>query len=118
MYGVGFLTFNILKVTKTVSNLICDWFYTPIIFNNPVKTAFSIRNILFTICVLRVWIVAVYFLFEKQSFIGLLKMNDKQTMFWQMIFLIAIVLIIVKVVKYDKVKVWITAKTEKQRIML
>ena len=34
---------------------------------------FSLRNILITVCVGRVWIVIRYFLLEKQAFHGLLK---------------------------------------------
>ena len=40
---------------------------------DPVKTEFSIGNVLLTICVRRVGIVTGYFLFEKQTLIGLLK---------------------------------------------
>ena len=40
---------------------------------NLLKTSFSIRNVLITICVGGVWIVMRYFLIEKQTFNGLLK---------------------------------------------
>ena len=56
-------------VTKAVQKVTCSWFCTPIIFNNPLKPNFSIRNILFTICVGRVRIAIRYFLFEKQALI-------------------------------------------------
>ena len=42
------------------------------------KPGFSIRNILLTIGVGCVWIVIRYFLFEKQTFNGLLKVIDIQ----------------------------------------
>ena len=42
------------------------------IFKNPLKTMFSIRNKLLQF-VLGVWIVDGYFLFEKETFNGLLK---------------------------------------------
>ena len=57
MLGVGFLTFNVLICIKAV----------PIIFKNSVKIEGSIRNILFTISVLRVWIAIGHFFYEKQA---------------------------------------------------
>ena len=58
---------------KSKQKVIGDWFCTPIIFKYALKTGFSIRNLLITICVMGVWIVIKYFLFEKQTFNGLLK---------------------------------------------
>ena len=54
---------------KGLRNCIC----TTIIFKNPLKSGFSIINILITICVRGVWIAMRYFLFEKQAFDGLSK---------------------------------------------
>ena len=71
--GEEFLAFNVLLHTKSRQQVIGNWFCTTIIFKNPLKTGFSIRNIPITICVVRVWIVTGYFLFEKQTFDGLLK---------------------------------------------
>ena len=48
---MGFLTYNILICTTAVPKGISNEFCTPIIFKNPVKTSFSMRNKLFTICV-------------------------------------------------------------------
>ena len=78
---VEFLTFNILLYTKSVPNVIGDWFCTPKMFKNPIKTGFSVRNILFTICFWCLWIVNEYFLFEKQAFHGLLKVIGIQNIF-------------------------------------
>ena len=60
--GVEFLAFNVLLHTKFKQKLI----WAQIIFKNLFKTGFSI-------CVGRVWIVIRYFLFERQTFNGLLK---------------------------------------------
>ena len=49
-----------------------SWFCTSMIFKNPIKTCLSIRNMLFTIYMVRVWIVTEYFLFKQQALIGLL----------------------------------------------
>ena len=49
--------------------LICK----PIIFLKTIKTGFSLRNLLTTICAGCVRIVKGYFLFEKQAFNGILK---------------------------------------------
>ena len=43
------------------------------VYCNPLKKQFLIRNILITFCVGRVWIVIRYFFFEQQAFNGLLK---------------------------------------------
>ena len=53
--------------------MIDNWFFTPINFKNSVETSFSIIDILFTICVGRVWIVTRHFFLEKQAVIGLWK---------------------------------------------
>ena len=45
------------------------------------KTGLSIRNILITICVERVWIVIRYFIIEKHALIGLLKVIGIQKLF-------------------------------------
>ena len=53
--------------------------------NNLLKSAknwFFNKNYTFTICVGRVWIVIGYFLFEKQTFIGLLKVIGLQILFF------------------------------------
>ena len=59
--------------TKSEQKVIGNWFSTQIIFKNPLKIVFSIRNILITICVVGFWIVMRYFLLEKQTFHGLFK---------------------------------------------
>ena len=51
---VEFLIFDFLKRLKAVQKVIC----APIIFKNPVKTGFLVKNILFTI-----YFVKGYFLF-------------------------------------------------------
>jgi hypothetical protein len=51
--GFEFLAFNVLLHIKSVKNRFLNKKYT------------------FTICVERVWIVVVYFLFEKQTFNGI-----------------------------------------------
>ena len=60
--GVEILVFSVLL------KVICNWFCAPIIFKNPLKTSFSIRNILLQF--VSGWIVIRYFLFEKQTFNG------------------------------------------------
>ena len=70
--GEEFLTFNILLCAKNVPKLI-HWLCKPIIIASPIKTGFSIRNLLFPFFVVRVWIEMAYFLFEKQILIGFLK---------------------------------------------
>ena len=65
MYGgVEYLTFDIL-----IGNKFC----TPITFQNPLKTGFSLRNIFITICVGFVWIVIYISFTKKKAFNGLLK---------------------------------------------
>ena len=56
------------------------------IFKNPLKTGFSIRNILIIICVGRVWIVIRYFLFKKWTFNGLLKVIGIQNIFLEKLY--------------------------------
>ena len=57
--------FNVLLQNKSEQKVTCNWFCAPIIFENPLKTGFSIRDICtITICVGRVWTVIRYFLFE------------------------------------------------------
>ena len=46
---------------------------TPIICRNPLKPRLFNKKYTFTICVGRVWVVIVYFLLEKETFNGLLK---------------------------------------------
>ena len=48
------------------------------IFKNPLKTGFLIRNILIKICFRRVWIVMRYLLFDKYAFNGFLKVSGAQ----------------------------------------
>ena len=55
--GVEYLNFDIL-----IGNKFC----TPINFKNTLKTGFSLRNILITICVGCVWIV-IYISFTKNK---------------------------------------------------
>ena len=58
-----------IQIDKTNSNNFeSGIFFTPIIFKNPLKTGFSLRNILFTICVRCVWSLDcnIYFLFKKK----------------------------------------------------
>ena len=59
--------------TISEQKVIGNWFCAPIIFQNSIKKKFSIKKCNFKICVGRVWIVIWYFLFEKQTFNGLLK---------------------------------------------
>ena len=66
--GVEFLSFNVLLQHTKSEQKVLDWFCTQIIFKNPLRTGFSIRNILITICVRGVWIAMRYFLFEKLAF--------------------------------------------------
>ena len=61
--GVEFLTINVLLHTKSEQK----------VFKNPLKPGFSIRNILLQFVSGRVWVVIVFFLLEKQTFNGLLK---------------------------------------------
>ena len=44
--GVKFLDFSVLLHTNSEQNEIGNWFHEPIIFKNPSKTGFSIRNII------------------------------------------------------------------------
>ena len=44
--GVKFLAFIVLLRIKSKQKVNGNWFYTPIIFKNPLKTDFSIKNIL------------------------------------------------------------------------
>ena len=67
--GVEFLAFNVLLHTKSEQKVIGNWFCETIIFKNPSKPNFHI-------CVERVWIVIRYFLFEKQTLNGLLKVIE------------------------------------------
>ena len=80
MYGVKSLTIDIYIgiIIKAVPKVIGDWFWKPIMFKSLIKTGFSIRNILFTICIVRIWIVTGYFLFEKQDLIELFKVIGVQ----------------------------------------
>ena len=48
-------------------------------FTNPLKTRFFNKKYTYTICVVRVWVVVLYFLLEKQTFNGLLKVILIQT---------------------------------------
>ena len=66
VFGMEYLTFIIFEHFIAVSNLTGNWFCTPIIFKNPMKTSFSIRNILFLYTVVLVSIKTAYFLFEKR----------------------------------------------------
>ena len=63
---------------KAVLKEIGNWFCTLIIFKNPLKIGFSIKNILLTICAGWIPIVIGYFLFEKQAFNGLRKVIGLQ----------------------------------------
>ena len=45
-FGVEFLPFNVLLHTKSKQKFIGNGFFAPIIFKNPLKPGFSIRNIL------------------------------------------------------------------------
>ena len=54
--------------------MIGNWFGKTIILENLLNTVFSLGNVLITICVRCVWIV-IYFLFEKQTFNGLLNVH-------------------------------------------
>ena len=53
-------------------------------FKNPIKSGNSIRNILFTICVVRVWIRTWYLLFEEHPLLGFLKVIGIQMIFKHM----------------------------------
>ena len=61
-YGVEFIAFNVLLHTKSEQKVIGNRFCAPIIFENPLKTGFSRRNI---VCIGRVSIVIRYFLLGK-----------------------------------------------------
>ena len=69
--GVEFLTINVLLYTKSEQKKIGIKISTPIIFKNPLKPDFLIRNILLQF----VSGMYGYFLFEKQTFNGLLKVK-------------------------------------------
>jgi len=76
--GVEFLTINVLLHTKSEQKVIDNKICTPIIFKNPLKPGFSIRNILLQFYIGRVWVGTVYFLFGKKTFSGLLKVTSIQ----------------------------------------
>ena len=65
--GVIFLAFNVLLHTKSEQKVIGNCFCTTITFNDPLKTGFSIINLLLCWACLN---VIGYFLFEKQAFNG------------------------------------------------
>jgi hypothetical protein len=44
--GEGYLTFDNLLYTKSEQKAIGNLFCTPIIFTNPLKTGFSLKNLL------------------------------------------------------------------------
>ena len=46
--GVEYLTFDILLLVKFEKKVIGNYFFTPIIFKNLLKTGFSLRNTLIT----------------------------------------------------------------------
>ena len=75
--GVEFLAFIVLLHTKSEQKVIGNWFYTPIIFKNSLKTCFFNKKYSFAICVGCVMIVIGYFLFEKEALNGLLKVIGK-----------------------------------------
>ena len=65
--------------TISEQKVICNWFWTKLILKIPLKNEFLLLDILITICVVeRVWITLRYFLFEKQSFIGLITVIGMQ----------------------------------------
>ena len=66
---VKFLAFNVLINPKSKQKMIGNWFCELIIFKNMLKPGFSIRNILLQF----LSGVFGYFLFDRQAFIGLLK---------------------------------------------
>ena len=64
--GVEYLTFDILLHVKSKQNVIGNSFCTPIIFQNPLQTGFSLQ---FVTGVFKIWIaICICFLFEKQVF--------------------------------------------------
>ena len=67
--GVEFLIIKALLHTKSEQKGIGNYICTPMIFKN----SFFNKKYTFTICVGLVWVVIVYFLLEKQTFNGLLK---------------------------------------------
>ena len=71
--GCEFLTINVLLLTKSEKKN-C----TPIIFKNPLKSGFY-KKYTFTICVGCVLVVILFFLLEKQTFNGLLKVIGIQS---------------------------------------
>ena len=75
--GVEFLT---LLYTKSLQKIIDNYFCASIIFKNSLKTGFN-KKFTFTICVGRVWVIIGYFLLEKQTFNGLLKVIGIQIVF-------------------------------------
>ena len=50
-----------------------NWFCASIILKIPNKTEFSIRNTLFSICIIIVWIETMYILLEKTDFHKIIK---------------------------------------------
>ena len=83
-----FLAFNVLLHTKSEQKVIDNCFCAPKIFKDPLKTGFSVRHTLlqsssriFYNLWWVVWIVIGCFLFEKQTFSGLLKVIGIQITF-------------------------------------
>ena len=77
--GVEYL--NLLKA-KYEKKIIDNNFCIPKLFKKLLKTCFFIKKYTFTICVVCVWIViCMYFFFEKQANIGLLKVIGIQIIF-------------------------------------
>ena len=58
--------------------MIGNWFCSPKNFEKSVKTVFFLKKYTLTFCVGPVWIVIGYFLLEKQTFDGLLKVIGAQ----------------------------------------
>ena len=56
-----YITFDILLHAKSDQKVIENLFCTPIMFKNPLKTGFALRNILIIICVGCAWIVTYIF---------------------------------------------------------
>ena len=77
MWG-EFLSFDIFFHTKAWPKLIGNWFCTPIISKNPIKTCFW-KVICVCVCV---WIETVYLLLENQALMRFVKITGKMHFFF------------------------------------